>query len=1101
MSVNQGAMSEGSTRFKTTVLAVLLAALAFAVMPAAAAADPDTTPPPAPGEVEGPGFVNLGDDATFTFDDTVGGDVDHYACVLTKKIGAVDESTTTIDPCTSPQTFVSLPAGTHSLVVRAVDAAGNQSDPSGIAFLVANGMPPGGTGFSFNGPADGSAQSGPMTGFSGTMDTTKGGFPLYRPRYLQIYTVSISRVSPDTTLTAQASFRETFSSLCFGCSNINWTDSTPPIVAPYTVTKSGSLPSAEGQYRIVASQPGKISAGTTSVFDVRNFTIDSTAPDTTINATPAPGNNTSPTFTFSGSDPDPTDGLGSGVNGFECSLNGGAWQACASGSPIPQTAFEGENSLQVRAVDRAGNRDATPSATTFIVDLTPPQITINNPVNKGRYLLHQVPAADFTCVDPLAGTPPVASGIDTCTATPIEQEILGPHKLTVTATDKAGNSSTKSIVYVIDPPDYGEFIGDDDPLAYYRLDEQVGSSDMLDRSGNGHNGIYQNGIALGRDGATSCERRPHPPRVCELAHPAENKAGFFPARDGHGYVNGIAAPKNAYTMEAWVKPRDGADMMVMSHGGGGQLFISGGRLAFRQVQDTIFSGGVVEPGKWTHVAATWNGSHTRLYVNGVQVAHSSTANKEPSGISTFFVGYGEMAPWFHGELDEVAYYNRALSRHAFEDRVKIGFAKDNPSLERGNSPFNTEGPFTDPAAPKNNGLYAPGKTPNANFTCSDPDDLPGDSDVATCTATVDGNPILSGQPLPDSIGDHVFIVTAIDKGGNEYIHHHHYSVKPFSWIFGHDNPIAYYRLGDGAGQAMVDWSGNGRNGEYKNDQDSGPYGISGDLDRARSFFGAGGYGYVNGIPAPRFQSTLEAWVKPTDGRNQAILGHGDAGEIYISGGHFRFRHMFTTVTSSVPVKVGEWQQVVGTWDGADIRIFVDGLEVGKAEATRRPSSISTFYVGFGELAQWFRGAIDEVAYYGKALPAARVFQHWLADPPPPDEGTGGPTGETGPTGATGETGETGPTGATGETGPTGATGDTGPTGPTGEDSDPESESDGLSARCQKATASLKRAEAAHAAAKSRLSRARSASRKGLRQQVTRTGKRVIEARIAVRWSC
>ena len=39
----------------------------------------------------------------------------------------------------------------------------------------------------------------------------------------------------------------------------------------------------------------------------------------------------------------------------------------------------------------------------------------------------------------------------------------------------------------------------------------------------------------------------------------------------------------------------------------------------------------------------------------------------------------------------------------------------------------------------------------------------GDSDVATCIASVDGNPIANGAPLPDSIGVHSFVVTAIDK--------------------------------------------------------------------------------------------------------------------------------------------------------------------------------------------------------------------------------------------------------------------------------------------------------------------------------------------------
>ena len=756
---------------------------------------------------------------------------------------------------------------------------------------------------------------------------------------------------------------------------------------PLDVQGSNAL--ADGAYRLRVGQASDVSLPT--FYDEIDFFVDGTNPNTTIPIGPSLYNDDSGVtfhFEFGGSDPLVND-YASGIDYFNCKLNGGPWQQCTSPGGSPPYSHdlnvpEGGHTLYATAVDHAGNEDATPAQRYWIVDETPPDITITKPVNKDRYLLHEGPNPIFNCTDPLAGSPAAASGIASCTATPINDEDLGPHFFEVTAVDRAGNVSKKKVAYTIDPPDYGEFVKESHPLAYYRFDEALGSDVMVDSSGNHRNGVYQNGIALRRDSATVCERRPHPPRVCELDHPAENKAAYFPPRDGHGYVNGIAAPKTAYTMEAWVKPRGGADMMVMSHGGGGQLFIKDGKLAFRQVQDTIFSNAAVLPGVWSHVAATWNGSVTRLYVNGLQVASSNSANKAPSGISTLYIGYGEMAPWFHGEMDEAAYYSTAVSQHRLFDRWKIGVAKDNPSLERGNSPFNTEGPNTDPEEPKNGGLYAPTKTPNADFSCFDPDDLPGDSDVASCTATVDGNPIVNGAPLPDNLGVHNFVVTVVDKGGNQYIHTHTYTVKNFAGIFNTDSPVAYYRLGDPAGLFMNDASGNNRNGEYKNDQDSGPVGISGDGDRARNFFGKGGYGFVNGIPAPRFQSTMEAWVNPTDGRDQSIVGHGDAGEIYIDDGHFKFRRMFETVTSSVPVQVGAWQQVVGTWDGADIRIYVNGIETGKTESTRRPSSISTFYVGFGELAPWFYGAIDEVAYYSVALNANRVYQHWLADPPPED---------------------------------------------------------------------------------------------------------------------
>ena len=236
-----------------------------------------------------------------------------------------------------------------------------------------------------------------------------------------------------------------------------------------------------------------------------------------------------------------------------------------------------------------------------------------------------------------------------------------------------------------------------------------------------------------------------------------------------------------------------------------------------------------------------------------------------------------MAPWFHGHMDEAAYYDYALPQHRIADRHKIGTVEDYSSLEAGNSPFNTEGPETDPIAPKNKGIYAPTKVPKASFSCTDPDDAPGDSDVTSCTATNDGVPINDGDALangtnPNDCSDpantHTFTVTATDEGydpanpgHNRYVHTHTYKVLSFACLHREDGPLAYYRLGDGD-QTMRDSSGNGHDGEYKNDTDSGPTGISADGDHARDFFGAGGYGYANGITAPQFSSTMAAWVKP-----------------------------------------------------------------------------------------------------------------------------------------------------------------------------------------------------------------------------------------------
>ncbi len=713
-----------------------------------------------------------------------------------------------------------------------------------------------------------------------------------------------------------------------------------------------------------------------------NFTVDTVAPNTAITSHPPQySNDTNPSFDFTGSDPAPSSGLS-----FMCRLDGGSWYACTSPESI--SAPEGNHTFDVKAVDGVGNEDPTPASYSWMVDTTDPDITLNHPLNKERFLLHQS-NVDYTCSDPLHGGPPaVHSGVDTCTDNGFNDEDLGPHKFTVTATDNAGNTSTKSVAYTIDPPDYGKFVKADHPLAYYRFDEALGSAQMKDSSGHGHDGIYQNGIALQRDGATNCERRPHPPRVCELANPAENKAAYFPARDGHGYVNGITAPTHAYTMEAWVKPRDGADMMILGHGGGGQLFISGGHLAFRQTQDTIYAGGAAPTPRPVVPRRRHLGRPRHLPLRQRQPGRALELRQQAAlghlDLLRRLRRDGALVPRHDGRGRLL---RPALSQHRIFDRYKIGTAFEHPSLVAGNSPFNTEGPSTDPVAPKNKGIYAPSKVPKADFDCKDPDDT---TRPPFRHRLLHGDRRRQPDPLrrsrcPTALGTHVFTVTAIDAGGNTYVHTHTYEVLSFADLYRKDGPVAYYRLGEGTGagtQPMGDSSGNHHDGEYKNGTESGPVGIAGDGDHARRFTGADGYGYVNGIQAPQYQSSLVAWVNADSTADGSIVGHGDAGELFIRGGTFQLpAHGRRPSTPASRRTRGHWQQVVGAWDGVDISIYVNGELKGSLESTKRPSSSSTFYVGYGELAPWFKGSIDEVAYYPIGLAPARVYQLWLADPP------------------------------------------------------------------------------------------------------------------------
>jgi hypothetical protein len=101
--------------------------------------------------------------------------------------------------------------------------------------------------------------------------------------------------------------------------------------------------------------------------------VDTTAPTTAFTSTqPSPTAGSTAAFTAMGDDPD-----GSGVARLECSLDGVAFATC----PDPLTfagLTEGRHMLAVRAVDRAGNVDATPVEHAWDIDRTAPTATLTD---------------------------------------------------------------------------------------------------------------------------------------------------------------------------------------------------------------------------------------------------------------------------------------------------------------------------------------------------------------------------------------------------------------------------------------------------------------------------------------------------------------------------------------------------------------------------------------------------------------------------------------------------------------------------------------------------------------------------------------------------
>ena len=112
------------------------------------------------------------------------------------------------------------------------------------------------------------------------------------------------------------------------------------------------------------------------------------------------------------------------------------------------TSGEGADTIAARAIpDVAGNSTSTGPFGPFNVDLYDPTITSSSPAEGASIILGSVAYASYSCADTAAG-----SGVETCAGTTpdggaLDTSSVGPHTFSVTATDRAGRTTTLTHTY------------------------------------------------------------------------------------------------------------------------------------------------------------------------------------------------------------------------------------------------------------------------------------------------------------------------------------------------------------------------------------------------------------------------------------------------------------------------------------------------------------------------------------------------------------------------------------------------------------------------------------------------------------------------------
>jgi N-acetylneuraminic acid mutarotase len=278
--------------------------------------------------------------------------------------------------------------------------------------------------------------------------------------------------------------------------------------------------------------------------------------------------------------------------------------------------------------------------------------------------------------------------------------------------------------------------------------------------------------------------------------------------------------------------------------------------------------------------------------------------------------------------------------------------------------------------------------PLVSITCPSSDPIHGTLASAPWTASDAHSGLASassGAVTLDTstVGPHVAAVpTAVDHVGHTAGASCSYDVRGnFADEVAADAPQNSWRLGEPSGGVMTAGAG-GNAGSYKNGVVLGQPGpLAGDANGAALFNGTSSYASVNGVAAPANAYTMEIFMKANPAlQSGSLMDHGGAGALYIKTDRFCFRQTSTHVCWLSAPSTGVWYHIAGTWDNVSkvARLYVNGVERATATAPTAPSGSGTLYIGYGQSAPWFKGLLDEPAYYATALSAARIAIHYGA---------------------------------------------------------------------------------------------------------------------------
>ena len=163
--------------------------------------------------------------------------------------------------------------------------------------------------------------------------------------------------------------------------------------------------------------------------------------------------------------------------------------------------------------------------------------------------------------------------------------------------------------------------------------------------------------------------------------------------------------------------------------------------------------------------------------------------------------------------------------------------------------------------------------------------------------------------------------------------------------------------------------------------------VLGKIGQAMSFNGTSQYvstGIYSIYAAPY---TISAWIKPSATQTAGLVaqrnGCGPGNESYILTMESNVLKLYAGNVSTAQtgtIQNNVWTHVVGIYNGSTLQLYVNGAQSGTPTAATPASSATATQIGKdgGTCTSYFRGSIDDVRIYNRALSATEIQKLYQA---------------------------------------------------------------------------------------------------------------------------